>query len=132
MADGAGVGVALVGDEVAVGVGVGDGVSPGVDGGDGVWSGNADADALAPLAARPDYNAQIRTTCVATMLEAGHAENALPQTARATVNCRIMPEESVEEAGRTLARVIGDEKVAIIPKGTAVLSPPSAINPEVM
>jgi acetylornithine deacetylase/succinyl-diaminopimelate desuccinylase-like protein len=95
-------------------------------------AGSIDPDALAPLSARPDYNAQIRTTCVATMLEAGHAENALPQTARATVNCRVMPEESVEEVGRTLARVIADEKVAIIPKGTAVLSPPSAINPEVM
>ena len=95
-------------------------------------AGRTDADALAPLAARPDYNAQIRTTCVATMLEAGHAENALPQTARATVNCRVMPEESVEEVGRTLARVVADEKVAIIPKGTAVLSPPSAANPEVM
>jgi acetylornithine deacetylase/succinyl-diaminopimelate desuccinylase-like protein len=95
-------------------------------------AGRTDADGLAPLTARPDYNAQIRTTCVATMLEAGHAENALPQTARATVNCRVMPEESVEEVGRTLARVIADEKVAVILKGTAVLSPPSAVNPEVM
>jgi acetylornithine deacetylase/succinyl-diaminopimelate desuccinylase-like protein len=95
-------------------------------------AGRTDAAALAPLTSRPDYNAQIRTTCVATMLEAGHAENALPQTARATVNCRVMPEESVEEVGRTLARVIADEKVAVIPKGTAVLSPPSALNPEVM
>ena len=56
-----------------------------------------DAAALAPLAADPNYNAQMRTTCVATMLEAGHAENALPQTARATVNCRILPDEPVEE-----------------------------------
>ena len=95
-------------------------------------AGRTDAAALAPLTSRPDYNAQIRTTCVATMLEAGHAENALPQTARATVNCRVMPEESVEEVGRTLARVVADEKVAVIPKGTAVLSPPSAANPEVM
>jgi len=95
-------------------------------------AGRTDAAALAPLTSRPDYNAQIRTTCVATMLEAGHAENALPQTARATVNCRVMPEESVEEVGRTLAHVIADEKVAVIPKGTAVLSPPSALNPEVM
>ena len=95
-------------------------------------AGRTDADALAPLTARPDYNAQIRTTCVATMLEAGHAENALPQTARATVNCRVMPDESVEEVSRTLARVIADEKVTISAKGTAVLSPPSAINPEVM
>jgi acetylornithine deacetylase/succinyl-diaminopimelate desuccinylase-like protein len=95
-------------------------------------AGRSDAEALAPLTARPDYNAQIRTTCVATMLEAGHAENALPQTARATVNCRVMPDESVEEVGRTLKRVIADDKVAITAKGTAVSSPPSAINPEVM
>ena len=95
-------------------------------------AGRTDAEALAPLAARPDYNAQIRTTCVATMLAAGHAENALPQTARATVNCRIMPEESVAEVSRTLARVIADDKVVIAAKGTAVESPPSASNPEVM
>jgi acetylornithine deacetylase/succinyl-diaminopimelate desuccinylase-like protein len=95
-------------------------------------AGSTDAQALAPLAARSDYNAQMRTTCVTTMLEAGHAENALPQRARATVNCRILPTESVEAVSRTLARVIADEKVAIIPKGTAVQSPPSAANPEVM
>ncbi len=95
-------------------------------------AGRTDADALAPLTARPDYNAQIRTTCVATMLEAGHAENALPQSARATVNCRVMPDESVEEVTRTLAHVVADEKVAIVPKGAAVLSPPSPIDPEVM
>jgi acetylornithine deacetylase/succinyl-diaminopimelate desuccinylase-like protein len=95
-------------------------------------AGSTDAAALAPLTNRPDYNAQIRTTCVATMLEAGHAENALPQSARATVNCRIMPQESIDEVGRTLVRVIADEKVAVIPKGTAVQSPPSSLNPEVM
>jgi acetylornithine deacetylase/succinyl-diaminopimelate desuccinylase-like protein len=89
-------------------------------------------DALMPLTLRPDYNAQIRTTCVTTLLEAGHAENALPQTARATVNCRILPDQPVEEVGRTLARVIADERVKVIPKGKAVLSPPSPINPEVM
>ena len=95
-------------------------------------AGRTDAEALAALTARPDYNAQMRTTCVATMLEAGHAENALPQTARATVNCRVMPDESVEDVQRTLVRVIADDKVAVIPRGTAVKSPPSAVNPEVM
>jgi acetylornithine deacetylase/succinyl-diaminopimelate desuccinylase-like protein len=95
-------------------------------------AGRTDAQALAPLASRPDLNAQMRTTCVATMLEAGHAENALPQTARATVNCRILPDEPVVEVERTLARVIADEKVAITSLGTAVLSPPSMPNPEVM
>jgi acetylornithine deacetylase/succinyl-diaminopimelate desuccinylase-like protein len=69
---------------------------------------------------------------VATLLEAGHAENALPQTARATVNCRILPDQPVEEVGRTLARVIGDDKVKITPKGNAVRSPPSPINLDVM
>jgi acetylornithine deacetylase/succinyl-diaminopimelate desuccinylase-like protein len=95
-------------------------------------AGSTDAQTLAPLTSRPDYNAQMRTTCVATMLDAGHAENALPQTARATVNCRVLPGDSVDEVTRTLAAVIADEKVAIIPKGVAVESPPSAINPEVM
>jgi acetylornithine deacetylase/succinyl-diaminopimelate desuccinylase-like protein len=56
----------------------------------------------------------------------------LPQTARATVNCRVLPDEAVEEVARTLVRVIADEKVAVAAKGTAVLSPPSAIDPEVM
>jgi len=95
-------------------------------------AGRIDADSLAAIASRPELNAQMRTTCVATKLEAGHAENALPQRARATVNCRIMPNESVAEVERTLASVVADEKVAIIPQGIAVLSPPSVANPEVM
>jgi acetylornithine deacetylase/succinyl-diaminopimelate desuccinylase-like protein len=94
--------------------------------------GSTDAAALAPLSERPTMNNQIRTTCVATMLEAGHAENALPQTARATVNCRVMPGEPVDEVTRTLTGVIDDPKIAVIPIGKAVLSPPSPLNPEVM
>jgi acetylornithine deacetylase/succinyl-diaminopimelate desuccinylase-like protein len=91
-----------------------------------------DRDALAPLTARPVYNAQMRTTCVATMLEAGHAENALPQTARATVNCRILPDEAIAAVEQTLARVLDDPKIAISAKGPAVSSPPSPINTELM
>ena len=91
-----------------------------------------DGDVLMPLTLRPDYNAQIRTTCVATQLEAGHAENALPQRARATVNCRILPDKEIEEVARTLAAVIGDDQIKIIPKGKGVVSPPSPIDPEVM
>jgi len=94
--------------------------------------GSSDPQALAPLSERAPYNAQIRTTCIATLLEAGHAENALPQTARATVNCRIMPDEPVAEVERTLLRVIDDPKIAVIPIGQAVLSPPSPLNPELM
>jgi acetylornithine deacetylase/succinyl-diaminopimelate desuccinylase-like protein len=69
---------------------------------------------------------------VTTLLEAGHAENALPETARATVNCRILPDQPIAEVERTLARVIADDKVKIVPKGNAVLSPTSPINPEIM
>ena len=87
---------------------------------------------LMPLTLRPDYNAVIRTTCVATLLEAGHAENALPQTARATVNCRILPNQPVADVERTLVRVIADDQVKIVPKGKAVLSPPSPIDAENM
>jgi acetylornithine deacetylase/succinyl-diaminopimelate desuccinylase-like protein len=74
-----------------------------------------DAAAAARLSASPFYNAQLRTTCVPTMLEAGHAENALPQTARAIVNCRILPEETPEQTRETLARVIADPAVKIAP-----------------
>jgi acetylornithine deacetylase/succinyl-diaminopimelate desuccinylase-like protein len=85
-----------------------------------------------PLTVRPEYNAVMRTTCVATLLAAGHAENALPQTARATVNCRILPDQPVADVERTLNRVIADDKVKVTPKGRAVLSPASPINPEIM
>jgi acetylornithine deacetylase/succinyl-diaminopimelate desuccinylase-like protein len=95
-------------------------------------AGKSDADTLMPLTTRPEYNAIMRTTCVATLLEAGHAENALPQTARATVNCRILPDQPVADVEATLKRVIEDDKVKIIPKGQAVLSPASPINPDVM
>ncbi|SRR5258708_4939779 len=95
-------------------------------------AGKTDDAALAPLSERPVYNAQIRTTCVATLLEAGHAENALPQTARATVNCRIMPGDAVDEVGATLTRAIDDPKIAITPLGKPVLSPASPLDPEVM
>jgi acetylornithine deacetylase/succinyl-diaminopimelate desuccinylase-like protein len=74
----------------------------------------------------------MRTTCVATLLEAGTVENALPQAARATVNCRILPDEPVADTAGILARVIGDEKVTITPKGRPMAAPPSPPHPEVM
>jgi len=95
-------------------------------------AGRTDAEALAPLSSRAPYNAQIRTTCVATMLEAGHAESALPQTARATVNCRVLPGEPVEEVERTLIRLIDDPKIALTKMTNVVLSPPSPLDPAVM
>jgi acetylornithine deacetylase/succinyl-diaminopimelate desuccinylase-like protein len=95
-------------------------------------AGSTDPAALAPLSANATYNAQMRTTCVATLLEAGTVENALPQLARATVNCRILPDEPVEETASILARVIADDKVTITPKGRPTSAPPSPPHPEVM
>src|SRR6266566_8015053 len=72
-----------------------------------------DPEAIARLSAKPVYNAQLRTTCVATMLEGGHAFNALPQLARATVNCRVLPGEPVEEVQKTLVGVLADDQIAV-------------------
>jgi acetylornithine deacetylase/succinyl-diaminopimelate desuccinylase-like protein len=84
------------------------------------------------LAANPVYNAQLRTTCVATMLEGGHAINALPQLASAKVNCRIMPGEDVDEVKATLERVLADDQIAVTQLGQPVLSAPSALHEEIM
>jgi acetylornithine deacetylase/succinyl-diaminopimelate desuccinylase-like protein len=91
-------------------------------------SASPDSAALARLSANPGYNAQLRTTCVATMLEGGHAFNALPQAARATVNCRIMPGEKVADVEATLKRVLADDQIAVTPIGQPVLSPPSPLD----
>jgi acetylornithine deacetylase/succinyl-diaminopimelate desuccinylase-like protein len=84
------------------------------------------------LAANPAYNAQLRTTCVATMLEAGQAINALPQLASAKVNCRVMPGEPVDEVKATLERVLADDQITLTQLDRPVLSAPSALNDEVM
>jgi Acetylornithine deacetylase/Succinyl-diaminopimelate desuccinylase and related deacylases len=91
-----------------------------------------DEKALKGLMTSPAYGALLHTTAVATMLEAGHAENALPQTARAIVNCRIMPGESPEEVLKTLYRVVDDPQISITPLKPAKPSPPSPLTPEVM
>jgi acetylornithine deacetylase/succinyl-diaminopimelate desuccinylase-like protein len=87
---------------------------------------------LMRLSANPVYNAQLRTTCVATMLEGGHAYNALPQVARATVNCRIMPGEPVDDVKATLVRVLADDQIAVTQMGEPILSAPSALHGEIM
>ena len=92
----------------------------------------SDTKAAAPLANQPAYNATLRTTCVATMLEGGHAENALPQTARAKVNCRILPTESADAIRQTLVKVINDERISITPIREPKPSPPSPLRPDVM
>jgi acetylornithine deacetylase/succinyl-diaminopimelate desuccinylase-like protein len=97
-----------------------------------VAAGRLDAPELSALPDDPYLNAVARTTCVATMLEGGHAENALPQTARATVNCRIVPTSSAAETQRVLERVVADPAISITPVDPATPSPPSPLNEELI
>jgi acetylornithine deacetylase/succinyl-diaminopimelate desuccinylase-like protein len=69
--------------------------------------------AIDRLSAEARYNSTMRTTCVATRLSAGHANNALPQTAQAIVNCRILPGHSAEEIRQDLIRIVDDDRVAV-------------------
>ena len=72
-----------------------------------------DPAAVARLSAEPAFNSNFRTTCVATRLSAGHANNALAQTAQANVNCRIFPGHSPEEIRQQLISVLGDNKLSV-------------------
>ncbi len=75
-------------------------------------------------------NAQLRTTCVATLISGGHAENALPQRAKATIQCRMMPSDSAENVQATLRRVLDDAKITLTMDTPPVLSPESALTPQ--
>lgn len=97
-----------------------------------VASGRPDPAALARLSELPAYNAQLRTTCVATMLRGGHADNALPQMAQATVNCRVLPGETFKDVQRTLMRVLGDNQITVTPASVDVYSKPSPLTPEIL
>ena len=72
-----------------------------------------DMQAAARLSAEPGFNSNFRTTCVATRLSGGHANNALPQTAQANVNCRIFPGHSPEEIRHELVKLFDDPKLAV-------------------
>jgi acetylornithine deacetylase/succinyl-diaminopimelate desuccinylase-like protein len=91
-----------------------------------------DAMALARLSVSPQYNAQLRTTCVATMLQGGHAANALPQSAIAKVNCRIIPGEPADEVKATLVKVLADDGIAVTQIEREVASEPSRLNEEIV
>lgn len=100
------------------------------------------AEAVQRLSQTPEYNATLRTTCVATRLDAGHANNALPQHAQANVNCRILPGHSKEEVRQDLIRVLDNPKITVkyvddagnvydqAPDKKAL--PPAPIQPQVM
>ena len=84
-------------------------------------------------AASPAWNSTLRTTCVATMLSGGHAVNALPQLATATVNCRVLPEDSPDYVLSTLNKVVADPEVKIkAVSDRAAGAPPSPLRPDVM
>lgn len=93
-----------------------------------------DAKSIALVSAKdPSWNGTLRTTCVATMLDAGHATNALPQRARANINCRIFPGVSPESVRQKLSDEIADPAVTVtILESRGPTSPPPPLTPKVM
>jgi acetylornithine deacetylase/succinyl-diaminopimelate desuccinylase-like protein len=91
-----------------------------------------DQAAAARLSKTPLYNAMLRTTCIPTMLEGGHADNALPQLARATVNCRIVPGEAPAAVLRTLERVLADDTLKVTSATDYPTSPVSPLRADLM
>jgi acetylornithine deacetylase/succinyl-diaminopimelate desuccinylase-like protein len=81
--------------------------------------------------ANPSWNSMLRTTCVATQLEGGHAKNALPQLAAANINCRILPEDSIQYVENTLRQVIADAQVSI-KADPDISAAPSPLRPELI
>lgn len=88
------------------------------------------ADRLAAVSAY--YNAMMRTTCIATMVNAGHAENALPQSAVAIVNCRMLPDDNPERVLSKLKEVIGDTAVSVTRTYASFVAPVSPLRPDVV
>jgi acetylornithine deacetylase/succinyl-diaminopimelate desuccinylase-like protein len=92
-----------------------------------------DGASVAILDKEPNWHAMLRTTCVATMLSAGHATNALPQRARANINCRIFPGVSREEILAQLVRIADDPGVAVsIPEVRGPVAPPAPLTRQVL
>ncbi len=91
-----------------------------------------DAGAAARLSKVPMYNARLRTTCVPTMMQGGHAENALPQSARVTINCRVLPGHSADEVARELVGVIADPAVELAQIRTMDQSAASPLPPDLL
>jgi acetylornithine deacetylase/succinyl-diaminopimelate desuccinylase-like protein len=80
----------------------------------------------------PVWNSMLRTTCVATMLEGGHARNALPQLAAANVNCRVLPGESLEEVLARMKAAVGDDQVSISVTNQEEESPASPLREDLV
>jgi acetylornithine deacetylase/succinyl-diaminopimelate desuccinylase-like protein len=97
-----------------------------------IASGRTDKNAIARITASPYDNAMLRTTCVATRQEAGHADNALPQTARALVNCRLLPGDSVAATQAAIVRALDDDRISVTALSAAEPSPASPLAPELL
>jgi acetylornithine deacetylase/succinyl-diaminopimelate desuccinylase-like protein len=78
------------------------------------------------------FNAELRTTCVATLVSGGHAENALPQRAKATIQCRMMPGDSAANVQSALTNTLNDSKISITLDAPPIVSPESAPTPQMM
>lgn len=92
-----------------------------------VGTGQPDTAVLDRLSQTPLYNAQLRTTCTATMVTAGHAENALPQSAKAVINCRILPFDDPDNVERQLKQALGNDKISIRQYAKPTRSPVSPL-----
>ena len=92
----------------------------------------SDAAAARRLSAVPFYNSGMRTTCIATRLFAGHADNALPQVARATVNCRMLPSDPADSVEATLKRIVADTAIHFSRIDPVTPSPASPLRREVL
>jgi acetylornithine deacetylase/succinyl-diaminopimelate desuccinylase-like protein len=97
-----------------------------------VAAGEAAPDAIERLSAVVETNIMLRTTCTATMIDGGHAENALPQRARATIQCRVIPGESSQTIEAALRAAIADPLVAISTITPAKPNPESALTPAIL
>jgi acetylornithine deacetylase/succinyl-diaminopimelate desuccinylase-like protein len=91
-----------------------------------------DAKASATLSRDPRYRSMLRTTCVATMLSGGHARNALPQTAKANVNCRMAPGHDPADVRAGLVAAIADTGVTVSAGPAMEHAAPSPLTPDVM
>lgn len=91
-----------------------------------------DPAALSRLSSIPYYNGLLRTTAAVTRLEAGEENNTIPTSARAVVNCRILPDESPAEVQRALEEALGDERIEVRTLGAAQGSPASPLTAEIL
>lgn len=97
-----------------------------------VGRGEVSGPAIDRLVADAALAPQLRSTCVATMLSGGHAENALPQSASATVNCRLLPGSDPDAVTAQLREAIADPAIDVAVTAAAVPSPPSPLRDDVM